>query len=152
MEFEEFETHLAAAHAKRAGLSGPEGFEVFECRTASEDDLLRAEGALHAQLPHEYKDFMKRHGGGMFLFLDLLPVVGSGDQDDDLLKVNLQEFVGVDFVAVAPVGTGDWWGFSVIDGRCTGQVNFWDHEDGRVQFEADSFLYFLVREGLRVGR
>ncbi|MFD5575194.1 SMI1/KNR4 family protein [Streptomyces cadmiisoli] len=152
MEFEEFEVHLAATRAKRAGLSGPEGFEVFECRAASEGELLRAEGALHAQLPQEYREFMKRHGGGMFLFLDLLPVVGSGDQDDDLLKANLQEFFGGDFVAVAPVGTGDWWGFSVIDGCCTDQVNFWDHEDGQVQFEADSFLNFLVREGLRVGR
>ncbi|MET9964978.1 SMI1/KNR4 family protein [Streptomyces sp. NPDC006356] len=152
MEFEEFEAHLAAARAKRAGLSSPEGFEVFERRVASEDDILAAEGALHVQLPDDYKEFMKRHGGGMFLFLDLLPIAGSDDQEDDLLKVNLREFAGVDFVAVAPVGTGDWWGFSVVDGRCAGQVNFWDHEDGRVQFAADSFLGFLVREGLRVGR
>ncbi|MFF9865077.1 SMI1/KNR4 family protein [Streptomyces sp. NPDC013953] len=152
MEFEEFEAHLAAARAKRAGLSGPEGFEVFECRTASEGELLRAEVALRAQLPAEYKEFMQRHGGGMFLFLDLLPVVGSSDQEDDLVKVNLREFDAASFVAVAPVGTGDWWGFSVIDGRCDDQVNFWDHEDGRVQFEAASFLDFLAHEGLRVGR
>jgi hypothetical protein len=152
MEFEEFETYLAAARAKRGSLSDPEGFEVFECRRASEAELLRAEDALGVQLPGEYKEFMKRHGGGMFLFLDLLPIVGSGDHEDDLLKINLREFIAVSFVAVAPVGTGDWWGFPVIGGRCSGQVHFWDHEDGQLQFEAASFLEFLTREGLRVGR
>lgn len=152
LEFKDFEAHLAAARAKRAGLSSPEGFEVFEGRAASEEDVLAAEDALHVQLPDDYKEFMKRHGGGMSLFLDLLPISGSDGQEEDLLKVNLRDFAGVDFVAVAPVGTGDWWGFSVIDGRCAEQVYFWDHEDGRVQFEADSFLGFLAREGLRVGR
>ena len=152
MRFEEFEAHLAAARAKRAGLSSPEGFEVFEGRAASEDDLLAVEDALQVRLPDEYKEFMKRHGGGMFLFLDLLPIAGTGDHEDDVLKVNLGESAGANFVAVAPVGTGDWWGFSVIDGRCADQVYFRDHEDGHVQFEADSFLDFLAREGLRVGK
>ncbi|MFD5284335.1 SMI1/KNR4 family protein [Streptomyces rubrogriseus] len=151
MEFEEFETHLAAARTKRAALSSPEDFEAFEERAASEEDLRAAERALHARLPEDYREFMKRHGGGMFLFLDLLPISGSDGQEDDLLKVNLREFADVDFVAVAPVGTGDWWGFSVIDGHCVDQVSFWDHEDGRVQFEADDFLGFLARAGLRVG-
>ncbi|SOB85317.1 SMI1/KNR4 family protein [Streptomyces sp. 1331.2] len=152
MEFEEFEAKLVAARAKRAGLNSPEGFDVFEFRTASEDDLMVAEEALGARLPGEYKEFMKRYGGGMFLFLDLLPIASSDDQEDDLLKVNLREFLDADFIAVAPVGTGDWWGFSVIDGRCADQINFWDHEDGRVQFEAASFLDFLAHEGLRAGR
>ncbi|MFC8957794.1 SMI1/KNR4 family protein [Streptomyces sp. NPDC057101] len=152
MEFEEFEAYLSAARAKRAGLSSPEGFDVFESRVASETDLLEVEEALGVQLPGEYREFMKRHGGGMFLFLDLLPVAASDDQEDDLRRVNASEFKHGDFIAVAPVGTGDWWGFSVNEGRCANQVDFWDHEDGQVQFAASSFLEFLAREGLRVGR
>lgn len=151
MEFEEFETHLAAARTKRAGLSSGEGFDVFEGRLASQEDLVAAERALRVQLPDDYKEFMKRHGGGMFLFLDLLPVSGSDDQEDDLVKVNLRDFADIAFVAVAPVGTGDWWGFSVTEGRCASQVSFWDHEDGSVQVEVDTFLGFVAREGLRVG-
>ncbi|MFJ3901406.1 SMI1/KNR4 family protein [Streptomyces sp. NPDC090025] len=119
---------------------------------ASEAELSEAEETLQAQLPGEYREFMKRHGGGMFLFLDLLPVVASDDQEDDLVRVNVAEFKDGNFVAVAPVGTGDWWGFSVVEGRCASQVDFWDHEDGQVQFAATGFLEFLAYEGLRVGR
>ncbi|MFJ3860340.1 SMI1/KNR4 family protein [Streptomyces sp. NPDC090085] len=152
MESEEFEVHLSAARAKRAGLSSPEGFDVFESRVASEAELSEVEETLEAQLPGEYREFMKRHGGGMFLFLDLLPVVASDDQEDDLTRVNVAEFKDGGFIAVAPVGTGDWWGFSVVEGRCANQVDFWDHEDGQVQFAATGFLEFLAHEGLRVGR
>lgn len=152
MEFEEFEAHLSAARARRTSLSSPGGFDFFASRVTSESELSEVEKALRVQLPGEYKEFMKRHGGGMFLFLDLLPVITSDDQGDDLLRVNTQEFKVADFVAVAPVGTGDWWGFSVIEGRCANQVDFSDHEDGRVEFEATGFLDFLAREGLRVGR
>ncbi|MEU8578584.1 SMI1/KNR4 family protein [Streptomyces asoensis] len=152
MEFEEFQALLSTARAKRAGLSSPEGLEVFESRRASEAELLEVEEALRVQLPFAYREFLKRHGGGMFLFLDLLPVVASDDQEDDLRKVNVAEFKNGDFFAVAPVGTGDWWGFSVIEGRCADQVDFWGHEDGQVQFAAIGFLEFLAREGLRLGR
>ncbi|MFE2967394.1 SMI1/KNR4 family protein [Streptomyces sp. NPDC059340] len=152
MEFEEFEVHLSATRAKRAGLSSPEGIDVFESRVASEAELLEVEESLRVQLPSEYREFMKRHGGGMFLFLDLLPVVAPDAQEDDLRRVNAAEFKDGSFVAVAPVGTGDWWGFAVHEGRCANQVDFWDHEDGQVQFAATGFLEFLAREGLRVGR
>ncbi|OKK18661.1 hypothetical protein AMK09_17155 [Streptomyces sp. CB02488] len=122
--------------------------DVFEFRSTSESEISDVEAALSVHFPKKYKEFMKRYGGGMFLFVDLLPVVDS-EEGDDLLKVNRGEFRGTGFVAVSPVGSGDWWGFSVTDGVCAENVDFWDHEDGRIQFASTDFLDFLAKEGLR---
>ncbi len=151
MELAEFESHLAAARSKRAALSSAGAVDVFEGRLASAEELLQVEAALDAQLPVEYKEFMRRYGGGMFLFLDLLPVASADPYEDDLLGVKAREFGTIDFVAVAPVGTGDWWGFSIAAGRCLTEVHFWDHEDGKTELVAPGFLDFVAREGLRVG-
>ncbi|MEV8065065.1 SMI1/KNR4 family protein [Streptomyces sp. NPDC085995] len=149
MEFEEFEAILSAARTERAGQSLPEGFQLFDSWVASDADLSHAEQTLRARLPEKYKEFMRRHGAGQFLFLDLLPVVSVDEQQDDLLSVNEEEFRGGEFVAVAPVGTGDWWGFRVVDGVCLDRVDFVDHEDGSVSSAYSDFLEFLARRGLR---
>ncbi|MFJ4990396.1 SMI1/KNR4 family protein [Streptomyces sp. NPDC088732] len=150
MNFAEFDEHLSAARAKRVGLSDPEG-GVFESQRASVAELSHAEVILGTSLPAEYKEFMQRYGGGMFLFLDLLPIAAHGNPED-VLKVHEREFKNTSFIPVAPVGTGDWWGFLSAEGRCSPEVYFWDHEGGPVQLESGSFLEFMAREGLRLGK
>ncbi|GAB7108380.1 hypothetical protein JCM4814A_66940 [Streptomyces phaeofaciens JCM 4814] len=149
MEFEEFEIRLSAVRAERAGRTLPEGFQLFDSWAASDVDLMRVEQELQVRLPGKYKEFMRRHGAGQFLFLDLLPVVSVDEDGDDLLSVNRAEFPSGGFVAVAPVGTGDWWGFSVVDGVCLERVDFVDHEDGHIEFLYADFLEFLDCKGLR---
>jgi hypothetical protein len=149
MEFEEFDAHLARVRAEREGGALPEGLQLFEFQSASDAELLRVEQELAAQLPEKYKEFMRRYGGGQFLFVDLLPAI-SPEGRDDLLNVNQSEFTPKGFLAVAPVGTGDWWGFPTTDGICDDQVFFWDHEDGRMQVSHPDFLVFLTHNGLRV--
>jgi len=61
------------------------------------------------------------------------------------------EYAVPNFVAVAPVGTGDWWGFVSENGVCSEQVSFLDHEDGSVQFDSDDFYEFASEKGLRIG-
>lgn len=131
----------AAAH--------PDGFQLFDQWRADEPALSRVEQTLSARLPAEYREFMTRVGGGMFLYVDLLPVVSSDPHEDDLLSVN-DELKLSDFVAVAPVGTGDWWGFRVSSGICDPEVSFWDHEDGSFSHSAESWLGFLVERGLGI--
>ncbi|MFI9376294.1 SMI1/KNR4 family protein [Streptomyces parvulus] len=149
MEFEEFEAHLSVARAERESQSLPEGFLLFDSWVASEADLLHVERTLQVQLPEKYKEFMRRYGAGQFLFLDLLPVVSVDEWEDDLLAVNDAGFHKGEFIAVAPVGTGDWWGFSVVDGVCLDRVDFIDHEDGSINSAFSDFLEFLARKGLR---
>ncbi|MEU4779098.1 SMI1/KNR4 family protein [Micromonospora sp. NPDC023633] len=68
---------------------------------------------LGATLPKQYKAFMMRYGSGQFGSLDLLPIAtaASAHHFDDVLSVSQAEFPDGSFVAVAPVGTGDYWCF-----------------------------------------
>jgi hypothetical protein len=50
---------------------------------------------------------------------------------------------------VAPVGSGDMWGFVSRNGRCDNAVSFWHHEDDHIAFDSDDFLELLVSKGLR---
>jgi hypothetical protein len=92
---------------------------------------------------------MMAYGGGMFGYVDLFPVVSRGRNGDDVTSVNGREFPDREFIAIAPVGTGDHWGFPVIDGRCLDGVWFHFHDAGDLQLDAADFLEFVVRHGLR---
>ncbi|MGK5497900.1 SMI1/KNR4 family protein [Streptomyces sp. URMC 125] len=150
MEFEQFESLLATTRAERERTL-PEGFHAFDLLAASNEELAQAEQRLGVRLPDDYKKFMRRYGGGEFLFLDLLPVLSHDGAEDDLVGVNESDIESEDFIAIAPVGTGDWWGFSASGAVCRNQVDFLDHEDGQVRFAAADFFEFLARQGLRVG-
>ncbi|WP_370013479.1 SMI1/KNR4 family protein [Nocardiopsis sp. Huas11] len=84
-----------------------------------------------------------------------MPVPGSvgcrltRGAEEDLITINQSSFIPEGFLAVAPVGTGDWWGFPVREGVCTDTMVFLDHGDGMTEELGLDFLEFLVREGLR---
>jgi hypothetical protein len=151
MEFDEFEVLLHDAQAKYAGGRVPEGLRLFDSLRASDQDLDHVESGLAVSLPKKYREFMKRHGGGQFLFIDLLPAISKEGRRKDLLIVNSDASLRGKFVAVAPVGTGDWWGFSVADGKCKESVDFLFHEDGLIEEGRNDFLEFLSKQALRVG-
>lgn len=100
----------------------------------------------------KYKEFHRRVGGGSFLYLDIVPIVDADGDFDDLATVNQGAMSIPGFVAVAPVGTGDWYGFPVLDGVCDEHVFFWDHETGEIQEESADFLEFLAKQGLSLDR
>jgi hypothetical protein len=50
---------------------------------------------------------------------------------------------------VAEVGTGDYWGFTVIDGRCHEQVWFHSHDHNDHEPVASDFLEFVAEHGLK---
>jgi antitoxin YobK len=67
---------------------------------------------------------------------------------DNLRTLNDREFADRSFVAIAPVGIGDHWGFPVIDGRCSEQVWFHFHDAGDEPV-AQNFLEFVASRGLK---
>ncbi|GAA4053639.1 SMI1/KNR4 family protein [Actinomadura miaoliensis] len=150
MEFGEFEEILQAASTQRLGRNYPEEIQIFDSWRATDSELQRVESELGVQLPAKYKEFMRRHGGGVFMFVDLLPVVSPDGRVDDLITVNKGKIRAVGFVAIAPVGTGDWWGFSVAGHICSAEVHFLDHENESVTPSFADFFDFLIRKGLRV--
>jgi hypothetical protein len=152
MEFEEFEAQVESFRAERAGRQYPPGFQLFDSWIATEADLAAVEEALRTRLPSKYRRFMRTFGGGVFSFVELLPARSPDGSGEDLISVNTGTFAVSNFVAVAPVGTGDWWGFVSADGTCREQVSFLDHENGAVQDEASDFYEFASSKGLRIGR
>ncbi|TDB78738.1 SMI1/KNR4 family protein [Micromonospora sp. KC721] len=77
------------------------------------------------------------------------PIVNRGSYSDDVTSVNDREFPDREFIAIAPAGTGDHWGFPVTDGRCQDEVWFHFHDAGNPELETADFLEFIARHGLR---
>lgn len=155
MEFGEFDALVEVARVKHANRNLPDGdeFRLFDAYRASNDDLTRLEMALQTRLPVKYREFMRRYGGGSFCYVDLLPAVDPSGRGEDLVSVNRSESNlsaswSTDFVAIAPVGTGDYWGFVSRDGVCDDAVSFRFHEDGSLEVTASDFLEFVARFGL----
>ena len=127
----------------------PEGMTPFDVHPSSESDIQRAESELNIVLPEKYKEYMLKHGGGQLLFLDVLPVVSLDGRMEDLIEANQADYREFGFVAVAPVGTGDYWGFSLDSNVCREEIYFRFHEDGITERVADDFLEFLAAIALR---
>ncbi|MFI5564283.1 SMI1/KNR4 family protein [Amycolatopsis japonica] len=149
MEFDEFDALVLRVREGLPVQDYPEGFFPFDSWRSSKEEIERVERELDVRLPVQYKEFMVRHGGGAFLFVDLLPVVARVSWADDLVSVNQGSMRESGFIAVAPVGTGDWWGFTLAGKDCGEPVDFRFHEDGRSERQAPCFLDFLARLGLR---
>ncbi|MFI6332825.1 SMI1/KNR4 family protein [Micromonospora chersina] len=153
MDFEEFDQQVQSlrARAARSGYEEIEDFKVIEGLTASAENIAETERALGATLPPQYKTFMMRYGGGQFGFLDLLPIptAASAHHVDDVVSVSQAEFPDGSFVTVAPVGTGDYWCFPVLDGRCSDEVWFHYHDIDAPTLDAPDFLDFVARHGIQ---
>jgi antitoxin YobK len=147
-DFNEFELLIDRVRAEQQARTLPDDFQVFDSWKASEAQIVNAEEALGVQLPPKYTQFMTLYGGGVFKFVELLPIVSPSPKDENLVAVNEEGFREAGFIAIAPVGSGDWWGFTVYGGRCGDTVDFWDHEDGSIEISTMDFLEFLVRKGL----
>lgn len=148
MDFDEFDAILNSVRASEIVARFPPEFQPFGFRRASDDEIAGAESALRVSLPSAYRQFMTRYGGGQFLFLDLLPVAATEPRIENLVGVNQAEAIP-GFIAAAPVGTGDWWGFEVREGSCDERVSFWYHDDKVVESKYPDFFEFLVDVGLR---
>jgi hypothetical protein len=146
MDLAEFTALAEPLYRKAATVD----FALVEGRTTGTGELDEAERRLGVVLPEKYRTFMTRHGGGVFGFVELFPVTGDAeDLPPDLVSVNRAEFPDGSFVAVAPVGTGDHWGFVVRQGRCSDEVWFHFYDDGVREVVAGDFLAFVAEQGIR---
>lgn len=132
----EFEEFVGAVRREN-----PAWLDGFEALIATSSEVAEIEHELGVRLPDEYRWFMMRYGGGAFGFLDVLPV-RPGAGFEGLVEANAEP-IAANFIAVAPVGTGDQWGFRSSDGVCTSAVYFLDHETAEVEFQSRDFLEFL---------
>lgn len=150
MDIAQFDALAEPLREQSAASLARYGFPLMEGRTATDDEVSQVETRLEVALPENYKAFMVRYGGGMFGSVELFPIVSrESAHEEDLLSVNDREFPDRTFVAVAPVGTGDHWGFPVTNRRCHDEVWFHFHDAGEPELDSADFLEFVVRHGLR---
>lgn len=149
MEMREFRRNVEMVLAEHARRNYPPEIRIIDGKVASDEDLLEAERTLSVRLPDKYKEVMASFGGGMFGFVDLLEVRSSDGDGGDLISENVGVYAVPNFVVIAPVGTGDMWGFVVRDRVCEEQVSMWLHDTGEIIFEYDDFLEFVNSRGLR---
>jgi hypothetical protein len=149
VDFAEFDRLVEPLRARSAAMQAAHGFASIDARAASAQELRDAEKRLGATLPSQYKTFMMRYGGGQFGLLGLLPVtpIPGGE---DVVSVSQREDTTGSFVVVAPVGTGDYWGFPLINGRCSNEVWFRFHDAGDPDLAANDFLSSVANHGLTV--
>lgn len=152
MDLGEFDALAVLLQRKSAESVARYGFALVEGRTSTLAEIAQVEDRMGVIFPDKYKAFMTRYGGGAFGFVELLPIVAPDTPDEygDVLTQNDRHFPDRDFVAVAEVGTGDYWGFPVSEGRCHEQVwfHYHDAEDDREPVAAD-FLAFVAEYGLK---
>lgn len=149
MDLAEFEALAEPLLRKSAAEQAGYGFALVEGHTVTAEEIRGVEREMAVTLPGKYKAFMMRYGGGVFGFVELFPVAPVPSGTDDLRTLNDREFADRSFVAVAPVGTGDHWGFPVVDGRCSEQVWFPFHDAGDDELIAQDFLEFVASRGLK---
>ncbi|MEU4221256.1 SMI1/KNR4 family protein [Actinoplanes sp. NPDC026623] len=150
MDFDAFSAEVDGVLESRSakGAATP----PFDAWIASDGDLARVEAELRVRLPEQYRRFMRVFGAGQFLFLCLDPVVSPDDRTRGLVELNSGDFRVPGFVAVAPVATGDSWGFVTVDGVCEERVSRYCFEEEVFGFEAEDFLSFVSWQGLHAGR
>ncbi|GGN20914.1 hypothetical protein FHR83_002076 [Actinoplanes campanulatus] len=149
MELTEFEALAEPFCREAAEQQARYGFNPIEGLTVTAAEIAAVERGMAVTLPDRYKAFLTRFGAGLFGFVELFPIVPVPGRYDDLRTVNDQEFPDRDFVVVAPVGTGDHWGFPVVAGRCQEQVWFHYHDVDDDELVAADFLEFLAEQGLK---
>jgi hypothetical protein len=147
MEPAEFDMLAEPLRRRSASSAASYGFALIEGLTVTAEQIAAAEQTLGVTLPGKYKTFMTRYGGGTFGFADLLPI--AADTRDDICSINRGEFPDASFIAIAPAGTGDFWGFPVTDRLCHDQVWFHYHDAGDPEPVASDFLEFVARHALQ---
>lgn len=120
MTFQEFEANVI----KLSSLK-PAWCVLDRDPPATEAEIAIAESSLSVALPSAYRDFVRVFGGGYFMLGNVFSV--SEGSEWNIVKRN-QEFPVRGFVSVSSNGTGDCYGFQVVDGACVDAVSFWDHE------------------------
>ncbi|MEV0567582.1 SMI1/KNR4 family protein [Dactylosporangium sp. NPDC050588] len=151
MDFAEFDMLAEPLRQRSAREQARHGFALVDGLVSTPEVIALVEGRMGIVLPDKYKVFMTRYGGGVFGFVELFPLVEPGKpaRYGDVWSENEEWFPEGDFVAVAAVGTGDYWGFPVTEGRCHEQVWFHFHDQEDHEPVAADFLEFIAEKGLK---
>lgn len=105
----------------------PVWFGMESDESPDEAAVAEAEGKLGAKLPTDYKNFIFEYGGGYFAFSNVFSLEDSSDWH--LVDINYKyDAIRNGHVLISENGSGDFYGFKVVDGICEPKIYFYDHE------------------------
>lgn len=110
--------------------SHPIWFGIEADKIPDDTALTEAEEKLGVKLPTDYIDFIFEYGGGYFAFSNVYSLeMGS---DWNLIDVNYR-YAGIrdSHLLISENGSGDFYGFKIVDGVCDPKICFYDHEIGK---------------------
>jgi len=122
MNFNEFNDLVEKTKTKH-----PIWFGLEPDKSVNEIAIVNAEKTLKAKFPNEYKEFILKYGGGYFAF----SIIYSLDDVSDwnLVKIN-HEYLSLrtGYILISENGVGDFYGYKIINGVCSSEIYFYDHE------------------------
>lgn len=144
MDFEAFKRKLNEVRARN-----PVWFGIESDAKPSVSDILHAEACLGVKLPDDYKVFIRENGGGYFGFSNVYSLEDGSDWNIVDLNGRYADIRG-DYLIFSENGSGDFYGFKVVNDTCEPYVYFYDHEITSWQEKAyDSIFDYLDHHAFR---
>ena len=143
MTFEEFNIQINEIKKKR-----PIWFELsYSCDT-SDDMIICVEKDLKIMLPKQYKDFIKKYGGGYFAFTIVLSCNSNSDFYivNDESKSLLEKY---SFLPLFDFETGDLAGVKIANGKCSEKIFRFLHETKELISSDYDFFSAVINYGLK---
>ena len=141
MNFDNFNTVVEEYRAKKPILFGLEHDKIL-----SAEEIEQFEKTAQITLPEKYKEFIKSYGGGYFGYANIYSL--DSDSDFYLLKHNNLPFKN--YIRIADNGCGDYYLFSIENGKCLDSLLLSDHETGRIVWtEYGDIFEYLIEIGLK---
>lgn len=107
--------------------------------------ITEAEEELGAKLPADYKDFILEYGGGYFAFSTVYSLESGSDWN--LVDANYKyDSIRYDHVLISENGSGDFYGFKVVDGVCEPKIYFYDHQAETWQDSQHSNIFDYLKK------
>lgn len=140
MDFDAFRTLV-----DKTKKDHPAWFGLEPDENADDEALNEAEEKLGAKLPDDYKKFVSEYGGGYFAFSSVFSLQAGSDWN--LIDLNQKyDDIRSGYVLVSENGSGDFYGFKVVNGICEPKIHFYDHEVATWQESMHSNLFEYLEE------
>lgn len=122
MDFKSFKEFV-----EKARNDHPFWFGMDSDESPDNTAITEAEEKLGAKLPADYRNFVFEYGGGYFAFSNVYSL--EAESDWNLVDANYRyDSIRCGHVLISENGSGDFYGFRVVDGVCKPEIYFYDHE------------------------
>lgn len=131
----------------RVQIAKPILFELNGWDINSNEMILNLEHSIKLTLPENYKLFVKKYGGGYFVFTIVLSC--NPKSKFYLLNPNYSNLIKThNFLPLIDLETGDIAGVRVSQNKCSNEIYLYSHDTNRITPSTFDFLEAILHYGL----